>query len=441
MNERFRKLRFKMLWRMVWIVLATAIGSFLLLYTLAESARHGALKPVVQAMCRLFGIDTGELVMFYYGYREWLFLGIGALMVLLAVYLTLSQFARYLNSISRAMDQVFDESSQPIVLAPELYPVQKRLNTIKGDLARRQMEARQSEQRKNDLVVYLAHDIRTPLTSITGYLSLLRETPDLPAGPRAHYIDVAYDKSLKLADLVDELFDVTRFNAQDLTLTLRQVNLNRMLAQLQDEFYPQLTQKKLQCQVRAEGRFELVCDADLLARALDNLLRNAISYSPEGARIIVDVARDAFAPDAVRITFTNEGITIPPEKLARVFEKFYRADEARASASGGAGVGLAIVKRIVEAHAGAITAESANMRTAFSVVLPLSGPPEGATQPPSPLLAPPITQGAPASDIPSEAAQGDAPAPHTTHEALPQAPQAGQTDAPDVMGGGEPPKG
>ena len=230
-------------------------------------------------------------------------------------------------------------------------------------------------------MTYLAHDLKTPLTSVIGYLSLLDEVPDMPAAQRERYTGVALDKALRLERLVNEFFDITRYNLTHIELERAPVDLAALLVQLADEFYPALSAHGNTVLVEVEGTTRttgapgdaLMADVDAarLARVLGNLLRNAIAYSDEGTEVTLRAAL-ADDADAVRIEVRDVGATIPSHKLRAIFDKFYRLDESRASATGGAGLGLAIAREIVELHGGTIAATSEGGVTTFTVELPRS---------------------------------------------------------------------
>ncbi len=244
----------------------------------------------------------------------------------------------------------------------------KTADEIKSALKYRDYLAKESEQRKNDLVVYLAHDLKTPLTSIIGYLTLLEEAPELPAQYRAKYMGITLEKAYRLEQLINEFFDITRFNLQNITLENNHIDLGIMLSQIADEFYPVLAEKKLLCRVNAESGLNITGDADKLSRVFDNLMRNAVNYSYTDTEITVSAYRKN---RSAVIVFQNKGDKIPPQKLDMIFEKFFRADESRTSKTGGAGLGLAIAKQIVKLHGGEISAKSNDDFTAFTVVLPM----------------------------------------------------------------------
>lgn len=275
---------------------------------------------------------------------------------------------RCLDTVADAAGQLASPTEQPLVLPPALRQVQDGLNLARERALRASLLAREADQRKNDLVVYLAHDLKTPLTSVIGYLTLLRDEPQLSAETRARYTGIALDKAERLESLLNEFFDITRFSLTALTLEPEPIDLTRMLEQTVSEFEPILAEKGLRWRAALEPGVTLLCDPDKLARVFDNLIRNAAGYATPGTDVLLDMR---LTGKQVRITLTNQGRTIPPEKLARLFEQFFRLDSARSSATGGAGLGLAIAREIVELHGGQIAAESADGRITFTVTLPV----------------------------------------------------------------------
>ena len=222
-------------------------------------------------------------------------------------------------------------------------------------------------KRKNELIVYLAHDLKTPLTSVIGYLNLLRDEKEITQEDREKYLDISLEKAERLEELINEFFEITRFNVSGISLECSRVNLTRMLEQITYEFKPQLAGRQLQCIFENDKDIFVNCDANKLQRVFDNLLRNAVNYSYEKEMIRVCVKQeDGYAS----ILFANRGEEIPGEKLEHIFEQFYRVDTARNTKSGGAGLGLAIAKEIVNAHGGTITAESAGELIKFEVKIP-----------------------------------------------------------------------
>ncbi len=275
--------------------------------------------------------------------------------------------AGYLTEVSRAIEWIPEGGGRLLQLSPDIRELEVELNAVRNQIQTSRLQAKEAEQRKNDLVVYLAHDLKTPLTSVLGYLALLEETPELTAEQRSKYLGIAIQKANRLEELINEFFEITRFNLTTIELERRNINFTRLLEQTVFEFQPMFSPKGLTCSLSAEKDYMAFCDLDKIQRVVDNLLRNAILYSDEGSEIVLELHETA---SALVLKCINQGAEIPPEKLERIFEQFYRLDSARTSASGGAGLGLAIAKEIVRLHGGSIFAESSGGRTVFTVELP-----------------------------------------------------------------------
>jgi len=235
----------------------------------------------------------------------------------------------------------------------------------------RAKDAKIAEQRKNELVAYLAHDIKTPLTSVIGYLSLLHEAPDMPPEQKEKYINITLEKAYRLQTLVDEFFEISRYsfqsNLQSDSLSKENIDLYYMLMQMTDEFYPILFAKGKKAVLNVPEDFTIHGDPNKLARVFNNILKNAAAYSTDNSVIEISAAKSVHISS---IVFTNDG-SIPKEELALIFDKFYRLDSARSSNTGGAGLGLAIAKEIVLSHGGRIYANSDGKSTSFTVELPI----------------------------------------------------------------------
>ncbi len=284
-------------------------------------------------------------------------------------YYFISKPLRYLDEVVVATEQLVVPSNEPIVLPNEMFYAENELNRVREKALDNARTVKEAEQRKNDLVMYLAHDLKTPLSSVIGYLTLLRDEQQISAELRERYLSISLEKAERLEDLINEFFEIARFNLSNISLEYGKVNLTRMLEQITYEFKPMLVNKHLNCELNAPQDIMVSCDINKMQRVFDNLLRNAVNYSYEGTNI--KVFAELFN-NYVCVKVINEGNTIPKEKLDRIFEQFFRLDTARNSSSGGAGLGLAIAKEIVELHHGTITADSANGITCFEVVIPLS---------------------------------------------------------------------
>ena len=274
---------------------------------------------------------------------------------------------RYLDAVAEQAGKLAAPSMDPVMLPEELAQLQGELERVRLRALQSAQEARDEEQRKNDMIVYLAHDLKTPLTSVIGYLTILRDEQELPAALRARYTGISLEKALRLEELISEFFEITRFSLTHLTLEPQPVNLTRMLEQTADESIPLLADRGLYWQLDLEPGVELVCDPEKLSRVFDNLIRNAVCYSYPDTAVRLEMHR---ADGEVVLQFCNRGRAIPPEKRERLFEPFFRLDAARSTASGGAGLGLAIAKEIVELLGGSFQVCGEGEEVCFVLRLP-----------------------------------------------------------------------
>ncbi len=274
----------------------------------------------------------------------------------------------YLDEVIDAAKLLAHPAEEPIILPYELNNIQNEFNLVREHSLRNAAAAREAEQRKNDLLVYLAHDLKTPLTSVIGYLTLLRDEPFISPELRAKYTDTALNKAERLEDLINEFFEITRFNLTSLTLETERTNLSRMLEQITYEFNPILAEKGLSWNINIAPDVSILCDRNKLERVFDNLIRNAVNYSYPNCSIFLSMN---IFQSSCNILIKNHGKTIPPEKLERLFEQFFRLDASRSSSTGGSGLGLAIAKEIVELHGGTIHAFSENESISFAISLPV----------------------------------------------------------------------
>lgn len=373
MEKRYIRLKLKLL---LWVFLGTLAA--LLVFALALEFLVDGIWQAPFARAFLWAVETLfgqseefalELYQKYVRDLKYIYVILAIILLMLAAfYLAMGIFTRWLDRIRAAVHQVADESGEAVELPRELAPLQADLTAVQDALRSRQTKAKEAEQRKNDLLVFLAHDLKTPLTSVIGYLNLLKDDPDLSPEQRAKYTGIALDKALRLEDLMLEFFEITRSSLHEVPAEPTAIQLSFLLEQLADEFMPQLQEKNLTFRTDIQPHLTVSGDPDKLARVFDNVLRNAVSYSTEGGRVEIEAIRQ---DGRAVITVRNEGLEIPEQELARIFQKFYRLDSARSTRTGGAGLGLAIAKEIVEAHGGTIHAESNSRKTAFVIQLPV----------------------------------------------------------------------
>ena len=277
---------------------------------------------------------------------------------------------RYVGKISDAMNSIAEgdlNTTVDVVGDDEFSSMAESLNKMVEEIRKLMDKERESERTKNELITNVAHDLRTPLTSIIGYLELLSGNVQLPPEMQKKYIDIAYSKSRRLEKLIEDLFGFTKMNYGKIAMHVSQVDIVKLLGQLLEEFYPNFADKGLSYELQSNVPAKIItADGNLLARLFDNLINNAIKYGAEGKRIIVKINAE---DETVQISVTNYGYVIPAEELPLIFEKFYRVEQSRSTHTGGTGLGLAIVKNIVDMHGGRISVKSDLDGTVFTVVL------------------------------------------------------------------------
>ena len=366
-NSDYTQLKSKLHLRFLCIAVIALI-TISILYTFIWRGRGG--EWIVSAFQKMFKMDYINATNLY----QQIFknnLNVIWLIAVLAIFFVLLRFAlnwftKYFEIINQGIDALLSDDTE-IHLPPEMMATERKLNTVKQELKQRTLEAKLAEQRKNDLVMYLAHDIRTPLTSVIGYLNLLAEAPDMPTEQKAKYVDITLDKAYRLEKMINEFFEITRYNLQQINLSKETIDLYYMLVQLTDELSPILSNNGNTTALRANENLSVYGDPDKLARVFNNVLKNAAAYSYPNTEILISAEEK---DGTVILSFINKGKTIPREKLSSIFERFYRLDEARTSNTGGTGLGLAIAKEIVSLHGGTITANSENDTIEFIITLP-----------------------------------------------------------------------
>ncbi|USG67870.1 HAMP domain-containing histidine kinase [Brevibacillus ruminantium] len=224
-----------------------------------------------------------------------------------------------------------------------------------------------AESSKDQLVLNLAHDLRTPLTSVLGYLDFILRDEQLTAEQVRHYATIAFTKSQRLEKLIDELFEITRMKYGKVTIDEKIIDLSELLVQLNEEMYPALEKNNLVARMNVAPQLMIRGDGELLARVFENLLMNACRYGSDGQFVDMNGYRD---DGAVVIQIINYGDPIPEEIQAHIFEMFFTGDKARTHQDGSTGLGLFIAKNIVEQHQGTISVQSDLIRTQFEVRLP-----------------------------------------------------------------------
>lgn len=224
---------------------------------------------------------------------------------------------------------------------------------------------RNAERQKNELITNVAHDLRTPLTTIVGYLELIKDDTALSKEDVHKYSGIAYEKSIRLQEMMDDLFEFTKLDNADIKLNKSMINLSGLIMQMTDEFYPSFKDCNITPIVDLpEENIYVQGDGQLLARVFDNLISNALKYGYHNTDLKIEVSGDE---NYATVKVINHGDTIAPEDIPLLFNKFYRTDSSRNSKTGGTGLGLAITKNIVDLHHGDISVTSDDQITTFIV--------------------------------------------------------------------------
>ena len=276
----------------------------------------------------------------------------------------------YITRISVAVQNISEgdlNTTVEVVGDDEFSAMAANLNKMVEDIRQLMDKDRESERTKNELITNIAHDLRTPLTSIIGYLELLSGPANMTEEMEKKYIDITYTKAKRLEKLIEDLFGFTKLNYGKVSMKIGKVDIVKLLSQLLEEFYPNFMDKDLAYELQSNVPAKIInADGNLLARLFDNLINNAIKYGAEGKRIVVKIHA---TETMVTVSVTNYGYVIPKEELPLLFEKFYRVEQSRSSNTGGTGLGLAIARNIVDMHGGTIGVVSDLNGTVFTVRL------------------------------------------------------------------------
>ncbi len=348
-------------WNLICFAVITAVYIICYLYTKQSYEFADSIYVFLDALLNSRWAD--------YIFRNSYILLVPAFVCILLINSIIYSFSTLINfgRVYKSINAFVNEDGQILSFPKSYSEVELKLSDIHLKVVENRRKAIEAEKKKDDLVMYLAHDLKTPLTSVIGYLTLLDESRELTAEQRAKFVGISLDKAYRLEQLINEFFEITRFNINTVTLERNRIDLNMMLEQMADEFYPMLSEKNLTVQMDIPEHIIMFADADKIARVFDNLLKNAVNYSYENTVIKIGAR---IRRNKVIIKFRNLCDEIPQNKLDRLFEKFYRMDSSRNSSSGGSGLGLAISKQITELHGGSITAKSSPEHTDFTVVLP-----------------------------------------------------------------------
>ncbi|QUL57303.1 HAMP domain-containing histidine kinase [Paenibacillus tritici] len=361
MANLFRSFRFKMIFLLVLSMACSGIVTYVL-YKILQSYYTSQVKFEDKlTRFRYLIADFGDLNFFLIFFIP---------LALLFFFLFTKPYARYFKEISQHIRLLANgdfKSRIRIQSNDEFEDIAADLNLAKDKLQEAVERGDFAENSKDKLVLNLAHDLRTPLTSVLGYLDLVLKDGQLTDEQVKHYTTIAYTKSQRLEKLLDELFEITRMNYGMMTVEQLPLDLSKLLVQLNEELYPVLENNGLTARLELTPHLSITGDGELLARVFENLLTNAVRYGKDGRYVDILCHPEE---DQVVVQVINYGDRIPEEDLPFLFDMFYTGDRARTHQEGSTGLGLFIAKNIVEQHQGTISVQSDTIRTLFEVRLP-----------------------------------------------------------------------
>ena len=271
----------------------------------------------------------------------------------------------------RIIDIVDGKSDEKIIIErqDEIGEIAGRINEMTEQINQLITSERDALQSNKDLIACVAHDLRTPITSVKGYLDLALDTKHYDLEQRQKYVRIAQTKANRLEYLIHDLFNYTKLTSGEITLHRSKIDLVQLVEQMMEEFYPLFQEEELECTTKYNISYlEMNMDGELIARAVQNLLSNAIKYGKDGKHVYVELE---CLEQEVQIRVTNYGLVIPEESIKHLFDKFYRVERSRNVKTGGTGLGLNIAQEIVHLHGGRIQVTSGASGTCFTIALPL----------------------------------------------------------------------
>ncbi|MBP1989822.1 sensor histidine kinase [Paenibacillus eucommiae] len=361
MANMLRSFRSKMIMLLGLSMLISGLITFLLYKILQFYYRTQVKFENPLAYVRLFISSVGDINFFLIVFIP--------LAILFFFFLT-KPYAAYFNEISKGIHHLANgdfNNRVHISAKDEFGDIAKDINLASEKLQEAVTKGDFAESSKDQLVLNLAHDLRTPLTSVLGYLDFILQDEQLTIEQIRHYTGIAFSKSQRLEKLIDELFEITRMNYGLITIEKKPIDLSELLIQLNEELFPVFEKNQLIARLNVTPQLNISGDGELLARVFENLLTNAIRYGNDGLYVDINGNLDG---EEVVVQVVNYGNQIPPEELPHIFEMFYTGDQARSHQEGSTGLGLFITKNIVMQHNGTVSVQSNLICTLFEVRLP-----------------------------------------------------------------------
>lgn len=354
--------RARVLTHIVYSAIITCLVEVFLITNLSMVAKYMQQKGQISALSQLILEQHTAVVILYVLF--------GILIFSVTFMLLEEPGIRYMGRISDAVESISQGNlgtEVDVTGDDEFSAMAANLNKMASDIRTLMDKEREAERTKNELITNVAHDLRTPLTSIIGYLELLAGNTKVPAEMEHKYIEIAYSKARRLEKLIEDLFGFTKLNYGKIAMHVGQLDIVKLLSQLLEEAYPNFVEKNLSYDLQSNVPAKTIsADGNLLARLFDNLIGNAIKYGADGKRVLVKIHAE---DDTVTVSVTNYGYVIPADELPLLFNQFYRVEQSRSTTTGGTGLGLAIAKEIVDMHGGTISVSSDLNGTVFTVKL------------------------------------------------------------------------
>lgn len=332
-----------------------------------------SLMFLISTLGRIVDIDNIKPD-FYLKYGP--FIAIVVFILELIIFVTIFLIAingrmRYLKYISESVINIKTQKYlNPINIkgSDEIAQLAKDINTMSERLKENYEKEKKQEESKNELIVAVSHDLKTPLTSIIGYLELLNKDKEVFAKDQQEFLEVAYEKSINLKKLIEELFEYTKLSNNYIKLNKVPFNVAVLVNQIVGEHVVFLSEKNIKVEIECTKN-ELVCEIDMqkFIRVIENLAKNAEKYSYRNSTLTIKMWEE---DKKIRLSFINEGDNISEDDLVKIFDEMYRIDKSRNSEIEGSGLGLAISKKIIELHSGKIWARCNDNTIRFNIELP-----------------------------------------------------------------------
>ncbi len=360
---------YKYMFQPIFDLLISCILSGVLLYTLRaiidklyRTSRYDLINYIVDYFMYLKHNSPGELV------YTVLFIVVTTSIYILITYKKSKNIVSLIESVeimaNGNLEHVIDVND-----SGNIKSLADNINNIVSQLRNITIEERMAQQTKTDLITNVSHDLRTPLTSIIGYLSLIEDDKYKDEVQLRYYTSIAYEKSNTLKILIDDLFDLTKIQNNTMKINKVKINLVELIGQIVSHFEYQFKEAHMEGRLNfSEDRCIIEADPIKLVRAFENLITNAMKYGKDG--YYIDIVTEKKGEMAI-VKVINYGEPIPILDLPHIFDRFYRVEKSRNRNDGGSGLGLAITKNIIEIHGGEISVTSDNNETVFEVKLPL----------------------------------------------------------------------